>query len=325
MPQFAFPFKLKGKRVWVAGHRGMVGSAIVRRLAGEGCEVLTATRQDLDLCRQADVEAWLSGSRPDAIFLAAAKVGGIMANSTKPAEFIYSNLAIQTNIIHAAWKARVQKLLFLGSACIYPKELPQPIVEEALLTGPLEPTNQWYSAAKIAGIKMCDAYRKQYGCDFISAQPTNVYGPGDNFDAASGHVMGALMARAHRAKTEGTPRLVIWGTGRPLREFLFVEDLADALVFVMQHYSDDIHINVGSGQELSIAELARLIAKTVGYKGELVFDPSKPDGVARRVLDTTRIKELGWAPKTPFAEGLRRMYEAYLRTAAERAPALSTA
>lgn len=325
MPQFSTPFELKGTRVWVAGHRGMVGSAIVRRLAGEGCDILTASRQDLDLCLQVDVEAWLAKNRPDAIFLAAAKVGGIMANSTKQAEFIYSNLAIQTNVIHAAWKTRVKKLLFLGSACIYPKELPQPIVEEALLTGPLEPTNQWYAAAKIAGIKMCDAYRKQYGCDFISAQPTNVYGPGDNFDAAAGHVMGALMARAHRAKLEGAPRLTIWGTGRPLREFLFVEDLADALIFVMKHYSDDIHINIGSGQELSIADLARLIAKTVGYTGELVFDPSKPDGVARRVLDTTRIKNLGWAPKTPFAEGLRDMYEAYIADASERTPALSTA
>jgi GDP-L-fucose synthase len=312
MPQFKTPYRLAGRRVWVAGHLGMVGSAIARRLAGEGCELLTATRRELDLTRQRDVDEWMAAHKPEALFLAAAKVGGIMANATEPAEFIHSNLSIQTNVIHAAWKTGVEKLLFLGSACIYPKEAAQPIAEDALLSGPLEPTNRWYAVAKIAGIEMCDGYRRQYGCDFISAQPTNVYGPGDNFDPASGHVMGALMTRAHRAKLERAPKLVVWGTGRPLREFLFVDDLADALVFLMENYSDDGHVNVGSGVEISIADLARLICRTVGYEGELVFDAGKPDGVARRVLDCRRLRALGWTPKTPFEDGLKRMYADYL-------------
>ena len=304
-------FDLKGRRVWVAGHTGMVGSAIVRRLAREDCEILTAAHTELDLTRQREVEDWMADARPDAVFLAAAKVGGILANSTLPADFIYTNLAIQTNVLHSAWTVGVKKLLFLGSACIYPKAAPQPIAEEALLTGALEPTNQWYSAAKIAGLKMCEAYRRQYGCDFISAQPTNVFGSGDNFDPANGHVIGGLVMRAHQAKVEGARELVIWGTGKPKREFLFVDDLADALVFLMARYSDDIHVNVGSGEELTIARLARLIADAVGYGGRLVFDPEKPDGVPRRVLDTRRITTLGWAPSTTITDGLAAMYRSY--------------
>ncbi len=316
MSSFEVPYSLTGKRVWVAGHRGMVGSAICRRLAAEDCEPLTATRREVDLKRQKEVEEWMAETRPEAVFVAAATVGGILANSTRPAEFIYDNLAIETNIIHAAWKTGVGKLLFLGSSCIYPWQAPQPMKEEALLTGPLEPTNQWYAVAKIAGIKMCEAYRKQYGCDFISAQPTNLYGPGDNFDLQSSHVIPALIAKVHKAKQDEVPEYVVWGSGKPRREFLFIDDLADALVTLMKDYSDDIHINVGSGEEITIAELAKTVAEIVGYPGKIVFDSEKPDGVMRRSVDIGRIREIGWSPKTSLREGIKKAYEWYLENVA---------
>ncbi len=251
------PYHLAGKRVWVAGHRGMAGSAIVRRLTSENCEILTVTRAEVDLRRQAEVEAWMGKARPQAVFLAAATVGGILANATRPAEFLYDNLAIETNVIHAARKTGVEKLLLLGSSCIYPRLAPQPMTEEQLLTGPLESTNEWYAVAKIAGIKLCQAYRRQYGCDFVSAMPTNLYGPGDNYDLEQGHVAAALQVKVHRAKLTGAPHIELWGTGTPKREFLFVDDLADALVFLMKHYSGEAHINVGTGEEITIRELAR--------------------------------------------------------------------
>ncbi len=311
MSSFEVPYSLAGKRVWVAGHRGMVGSAIRRRLAAEDCEPLTVTRREVDLKRQKEVEEWMAETRPEAVFVAAATVGGILANSTRPAEFIYDNLAIETNIIHAAWKTGVEKLMFLGSSCIYPREASQPMKEEALLTGPLEPTNQWYAVAKIAGIKMCEAYRKQYGCDFISAQPTNLYGPGDNFDLQSSHVIPALIAKVHKAKQDEVPEYVVWGSGKPRREFLFIDDLADALVTLMKDYSDYIHVNVGSGEEITIAELAKMVAEVVGYSGQVVFDSDKPDGVMRRRVDTTRLNQLGWTTKTQMRRGLALAYEWY--------------
>lgn len=305
-------FSLKGKKVWVVGHRGMVGSAICRQLKTEECEVVTALRTELDLTRQTDVENWLNANKPDVVFLAAARVGGILANSTYPAEFIRDNLAIETNIIHASHLAGVEKLLFLGSSCIYPKMAPQPMVEEALLTGPLEPTNQWYAIAKIAGIKMCQAYRKQYGCNFISAQPTNLYGIGDNFDLQASHVIPALIAKAHGAKESGAKTMEVWGSGKPQREFLFVDDLADALVFLMKNYSGDIQINVGSGHELSIGDVGKTICDVVGFKGELSFDASKPDGTPRKLVDSTRINEMGWQAKTDLRDGLEQSYKWYL-------------
>lgn len=305
-------FSLKGKKVWVVGHRGMVGSAICRQLKTEECEVVTALRTELDLTRQTDVENWLNANKPDVVFLAAARVGGILANSTYPAEFIRDNLAIETNIIHASHLAGVEKLLFLGSSCIYPKMAPQPMVEEALLTGPLEPTNEWYAIAKIAGIKMCQAYRKQYGCNFISAQPTNLYGIGDNFDLQASHVIPALIAKAHGAKESGAKTMEVWGSGKPQREFLFVDDLADALVFLMKNYSGDIQINVGSGHELSIGDVGKTICDVVGFKGELSFDASKPDGTPRKLVDSTRINEMGWQAKTDLRDGLEQSYKWYL-------------
>ena len=316
MSSFEVPYSLTGKRVWVAGHRGMVGSAICRRLAAEDCEPLTATRREVDLKRQKEVEEWMAETRPEAVFVAAATVGGILANSTRPAEFIYDNLAIETNIIHAAWKTGVEKLMFLGSSCIYPKQPPQPVPEEALLTGPLEPTNQWYAIAKICGIKMCEAYRKQYGCDYISAQPTNLYGPGDNFDLKSSHVIPALLVKAHQSKENDDPRFVVWGSGKPRREFLYIDDLADALVFLMTSYSDDIQINIGSRTELTIAELAKMVAEVVGYSGQVAFDSDKPDGVMRRRVDTTRLNQLGWEPKTSLRDGLAQAYDWYLKNVA---------
>ncbi len=291
----------------------MVGSALVRRLAVENCQLLTVTRQQADLCRQKEVEDWLAESKPQAVFVAAATVGGILANSARPAEFIYNNLAIETNIIHAAWKTGVEKLIFLGSSCIYLRDPSQPVPEEALLTGSLEPTNQWYAVAKIAGIKMCEAYRKQYGCDFISAQPTNLCGPGDNFDLTAGHVIPALIIKAHKAKLAGKGRFEVWGTGKPRREFLFVDDLADALVFLMKEYSDAIHINVGSGEEFSIADLASAVARAVGFEGEIVFDSEKPDGAPRKLVDTARLARLGWTARTSLPEGLMKTYEWYLK------------
>lgn len=304
-------YSLLGKRVWVAGHRGMVGSAIVRRLAPEGCEVLTAGRETVDLRRQAEVEEWMGVHRPQAVFVPAATVGGIFANDTRPAEFIYDNMMIEANIIHSAWQAGVEKLLFLGSSCIYPKLAPQPIPEDALLTGPLEPTNQWYAVAKIAGIKLAQAYRRQYGCDFISAMPTNLYGPGDNFDPRYSHVMPALIARMHAARQAHAPSMAIWGTGTPRREFLYVDDCADALVFLMKNYSDEGHINVGSGSDLTIRELAELVRRVVGFEGEIVTDTSKPDGTPRKLMDVSRLSSLGWRASTPLEEGVARVYAWY--------------
>lgn len=305
-------FSLEGKRVWVAGHRGMAGSAIVRRLERENCEILTVGRDRVDLRRQAEVEAWMAEARPDVVFLAAAVVGGIHANNSRPAEFLYENLAIETNVIHAARQVGVRKLVFLGSSCIYPRLAPQPIPEDALLAGPLEPTNEWYAVAKIAGIKLCQAYRRQYGCDFISAMPTNLYGYGDNFDIEQGHVAAALMVKIHRAKEAGADNVELWGDGTPLREFLFVEDLADGLVFLAKNYSDEPHVNLGSGQEVSIRELAELLATVIGYRGAFRFDPSKPNGTPRKIMDSSRIAGMGWSAPTPLTEGFERTYRWYV-------------
>jgi GDP-L-fucose synthase len=306
-------FSLVGKRVWVAGHRGMVGSAVVRRLGREDCEVLTADRAALDLRRQAEVERWVEAARPDAVILAAARVGGILANDSFPAEFLYENLMIEANVIAAAHASGVAKLLFLGSSCIYPKFAPQPITEDALLTGPLEPTNAAYAIAKIAGVELVEAYRRQYGADFISAMPTNLYGPGDNFDLRSSHVIPALMRKAHEARVTGARELVVWGSGEPLREFMHVDDCADALVFLLQHYCGPGHINVGSGKDLPIAELARLIAKAAGFSGPLAFDRSKPDGTPRKLMDGSKLTALGWSPKIALAEGLEQTYRWFLQ------------
>jgi len=305
-------FSLVGKRVWVAGHTGMVGSAVVRRLAGEQCEILTTDRKTVNLKNQAETYGWIGDTKPDAVILAAAHVGGILANDRFPADFIYDNLAIETNVIDAAYRAGVKKLVFLGSSCIYPRLAPQPLREDALLTGPLEPTNEWYAIAKIAGIKLCQAYRKQHGSDFISAMPTNLYGPGDNFDLSTSHVIPALMRKAHEAKASDSPELVVWGTGRPRREFLHVDDCADAIVFLLKNYSDNEHVNVGCGEDVTIEELARLIADTVGYKGKIVHDPSKPDGTPRKLMAVEKLKGLGWTPRIGLEEGLRSTYEWFL-------------
>ena len=309
------PFRLGGRRIWVAGHRGMVGAALVRRLAQEDCEVLTVDRAQVDLRRQGQVEDWLAEARPEAVIVAAATVGGILANDSRPAEFIYDNLAIETNVVHGARRSGVEKLLFLGSSCIYPRDAPQPMTEEALLTGPLEPTNQWYAIAKIAGLKLCQAYRRQHGCDFITAMPTNLYGPGDNFDLASSHVVPALMRKAHEARMAGEDALAVWGTGRPRREFLYVEDLADALVFLLRNYSGESHVNVGTGKDIAIGELAALIAEVVGFAGTLTFDPSKPDGTPRKLLDVSRLTALGWSPSTGLRDGLTATYRWYCENA----------
>jgi GDP-L-fucose synthase len=302
-------FPLAGRRVFVAGHRGMVGSAIVRRLAGEGCEILTAGRGQVDLRRQQPTEDWVGAQRPDAVIVAAATVGGILANASRPADFIYDNLAIETNLIHAAHQGRVKKLLFLGSSCIYPKLASQPMAEDALLTGALEPTNEWYAIAKIAGIKLCQAYRKQHGDDFISAMPTNLYGPGDNFDLASSHVVPALIRKIEEARLAGSPQVEIWGSGTPRREFLYVEDLADACVFLLKHYSGHEHINVGTGEDLTIRELAETIARVVGYRGGFAYDSSKPDGTPRKLLDVSRLSALGWRASTSLEAGLKQSYD----------------
>jgi GDP-L-fucose synthase len=313
-------FSLKGKKVWVAGHRGMAGSAIVRRLASEDCEILTARRDEVDLRRQERVEKWMAERRPQAVFLAAATVGGILANDTRPAEFIYDNLAIEINVIHAARASGVEKLLFLSSSCVYPRLAPQPMTEDALLTGPLEPTNQWYAAAKIAGMMLCRAYRRQYGCDFISAMPTNLYGPGDNYDPASSHVAAALQVKVHRAKTEGARVMQVWGTGKPTREFLYVDDLADALVFLMKNYTGEQHVNVGTGIETTIADLAQLIARAAAWEGRFEYDRAKPDGMPRKVMDVSRLRALGWTARTPLDEGFRKAYDWYVKNAAARVP-----
>jgi GDP-L-fucose synthase len=318
-------YSLRGKRVWVAGHGGMVGSALVRRLATEGCEIVTLGRDQADLRRQAEVERWVAQTRPQAVFLAAAKVGGILANDTYPADFLYDNLMIEANIIHACAQVPVEKLLFLGSSCIYPKLAPQPITEEALLTGPLEPTNEWYAIAKIAGIKLAQAYRRQHGLDFISAMPTNLYGPGDNFDLASSHVLPALIRKAHEAKSAGSRSLTIWGTGSPLREFLHVDDCADALVYLMARYSDDSHVNVGSGVDLTILELAQKVAAAVGFEGEIMPDVSKPDGTPRKLMSADKLRAMGWSPRISLERGIAETYDWFLEQAVLRAVKIGAA
>jgi GDP-L-fucose synthase len=305
-------FGLAGRRVWVAGHRGMVGAAIVRRLEREGCAILTATRAELDLQRQQPVEEWLAASKPEVVFLAAATVGGILANDTRPAEFLRDNLAIELNVIEACRRVGVAKLVFLGSSCIYPKFAPQPISEDALLTGPLEPTNEWYAIAKIAGLKLCQAFRRQYGADYVSVMPSNVYGPGDNFDLATSHVAAALLRKAHDAKIAGQPAMTLWGSGTPRREFLYVDDLADAVVHVAKNYSGEMPLNIGVGADVSIAELAYTIAGVVGFTGEFQFDRTKPDGTPRKLLDVARLKALGWTATTPLATGLAETYRWFL-------------
>ncbi|MEM9619533.1 MAG: GDP-L-fucose synthase [Pseudomonadota bacterium] len=306
-------YNLEGKRVWVAGHRGMVGSAIVRRLQSEDCRaILTASRDELDLTRQQDVHLWVESNRPDAVFVPAARVGGIYANDTYPAEFLYENLMIAANIIHASHRAGVEKLLFLGSSCIYPRDALQPLTEEALLTGPLEPTNEWYAIAKIAGIKLCQAYKKQYGDNFIAAMPTNLYGPGDNFHPENSHVIPALLRKARATKAAGEEDLTIWGSGSPYREFMYVDDCADALVFLMKHYAGYDFVNVGVGQDLTIEHLARLVMKTVGLNGELRKDVSKPDGTPRKLMSSKKLLSMGWRPNISLEEGLRLAYDWYV-------------
>ncbi len=304
-------FELTGRKIWIAGHRGMVGSALVRRLEREDCTLLTSSRAELDLTRQADVEEWMAANRPDAVIVAAARVGGILANDSYPADFLYDNLMIEANIVAAAHRLDINRLLFLGSSCIYPKLAEQPMREDALLTGPLEPTNQWYAIAKIAGIKLCQAYRRQHGRDYISAMPTNLYGPGDNFDLQASHVIPALMAKIHTAKRQGGP-VEIWGSGKPRREFLHVDDLADALVFLLQHYSEEAHINVGSGSDIAISELASLIGEVIGYDGDWRYDDSKPDGTPRKLMDSRKLLSLGWAPQISLRHGLSETYAWYL-------------
>jgi GDP-L-fucose synthase len=306
------PFDLKGKTVFVAGHRGMVGGALMRRLAGEGAELLTIGRGEVDLRDQAAVFAWFKAKRPQAVFLAAAKVGGIVANNTLRAEFIYDNLIIATNVIHAAHLNGAEKLMFLGSSCIYPKLAAQPLREDSMLTGPLEPTNEPYAIAKIAGIKMVEAYRSQYGADFINVMPTNLYGPGDNYHPEYSHVVAALIRRFHEAKVAGVKDVAVWGTGTPRREFLYVDDMADACVHLMKTYSSDELVNIGTGEDITIAEFARMVAKTVGYTGAISFDPSRPDGTPRKLLDVSRLAKLGWRAKTSLEDGMRLAYRAYL-------------
>ena len=305
------PYDLSGKRVWVAGHGGMVGAALVVRLRSEDCEILTVSREGLDLRDQAATRAWIVQNKPDVVIIAAAKVGGILANSTYPADFLYDNMMIEANIIHAAHEAGVEKLLFLGSSCIYPKEAAQPIGEDALLTGALEPTNEAYAVAKIAGIKLCQAYREQYGRDFISAMPCNLYGPGDTFDEQGSHVIPALMMKAHAAKEIGADIFEVWGSGTPLREFLYVDDLADGLVFLLKNYSGTMPVNIGVGEDISIRELAVIISETVGFTVRIAFDSSKPDGAHRKLMDSSCIRNAGWTPKTTFQEGLSRTYQWY--------------
>jgi GDP-L-fucose synthase len=305
-------YDLAGKRVWVAGHRGMVGASLVRRLEREACEIVTVDRARLDLRRQAEVEAWVADAKPQAVFLAAARVGGILANDSYPADFLHDNLVIETNIIEAARQGGVEKLLFLGSSCIYPKQAPQPIDEDALLTGPLEPTNQWYAIAKIAGLKLAQAYRRQHGCDFIAAMPTNLYGPYDNFDLASSHVVPALMRKAHEAKLAGDASMTLWGSGLPRRELMYVDDCADALVFLMRNYSADGHINVGVGEDVTTRELADLVCETVGYHGQIVRDETKPDGTLRKLMSSARLNGLGWHSSIGLPEGLAQTYRWFL-------------
>jgi GDP-L-fucose synthase len=305
-------FEVSGRRVFVAGHRGLVGSAIIRRLAQVGCGLVTVDRERLDLLRQNDTEHFLQSAKPDVVIVAAGKVGGIHANSTLPAEFIYENLMIAANLIHGAFRAGVRKLLFLGSSCIYPKRAAQPMIEEELLTGPLESTNEWYAVAKIAGVKLCQAYRRQYGADYISVMPTNVYGPGDNYHPENSHVVAALIRRFHEAKQSGSPTVAVWGTGTPRREFIFVDDLADACILVLERYAEELPLNIGTGEDITIIDLARLIARVIGYGGELVFDMSRPDGTPQKLLNISRLRALGWKAKTPLILGLERSYADFL-------------
>ncbi|MBR0656981.1 GDP-L-fucose synthase [Roseomonas arctica] len=303
---------MEGRRVFVAGHRGMVGSACVRRLSHEGAEVMTAGRDTLDLIRQAAVEDWMAEHRPDVVVVAAAKVGGILANDTYPAEFLYENLMIEANLIHAAQRVGVAKLLFLGSSCIYPREAPQPIPEDSLLTGPLEPTNEWYAVAKIAGIKLCQAYRKQHGADFISAMPSNLYGPNDYFHPERSHVIPGMMRRFHEATARGDASVTCWGTGTPRREFLHVDDLAEACVFLLRHYSDAPHLNIGTGSDISIRDLAEAMARVTGFGGDILWDHTKPDGTMLKRMDTARINALGWKAAIDFEQGLAETYRWFL-------------
>src|ERR1700730_13183406 len=304
------------RRIWVAGHRGMVGSAILRRLARENAEVLTLGRQDVDLREQLDVRRWVAQAKPDVVILAAAKVAAILANDSYPADFLFDKLAIETNVIHAAHLANVERLVFLGSSCIYPKLAPQPIAEEALLTGPLEPTNEWYAVAKIAGIKLCQAYRRQFGRRYISVMPSNLYGRNDNFDLSTSHVLPALIRKFHAAKMAGKAEVTVWGTGTPLREFLYVDDLADAIVFLMDRYDSVEPINCGAGFDVSIRELAELIGRVAGFEGALVFDKTKPDGTPRKLMDSSRLSALGWRAKTSLEDGVRDVYRWYVQTMA---------
>jgi len=313
-------FSLDGKRVFVAGHRGMVGSAIIRALGQRSCEILTAPWPGVDLRRQEEVERWMQFERPDAVFLAAARVGGIWANSTRPAEFIYDNLAIQSAVIEGARRAGTGKLLFLGSSCIYPRLASQPIVEDALLNGPLESTNEWYAVAKIAGIKMCQAYRRQYGCNYVSLMPTNLYGPGDSFDLEGGHVIPALMRKMHEGRMSGSEEVVVWGSGTPRREFLHVDDLADAAVHLMEVYAGEEHVNVGTGHDITIAELAQMIREVTGFHGRLTYDRSKPDGTPRKLLDVTRMTGLGWRARIKLPAGLADTYRWFLDTGQVSSP-----
>ena len=314
-------FELRGKRVWVAGHNGMAGSAIIDRLADEDCEIVIAPRDKVDLRNQERVFHWMNRVKPQAVFMAAAKVGGIYANSVHPVEFLRDNMLIATSVIDAAHRCDVEKLMFLGSSCIYPKHAPQPMPEECLLEGQLEPTNQWYAIAKIAGIRLCQAYRQQHGCDFISVMPTNLYGPRDNFDTRSGHVIGALMAKAHAAKTAHASEMEVWGTGTPRRELLYIGDAADAFVHIMKNYSEDMHINVGTGEDVTIAELAQTVCKVVGFQGALRFNSEMPDGTPRKLLDISRLKSLGWQAKTPLPVGLEHAYSWFQGSALRRAVA----
>ncbi|MGH6643460.1 MAG: GDP-L-fucose synthase [Bradyrhizobium sp.] len=314
------PFELKGKTVFVAGHRGMVGSALVRRLAQENVEILTVTRSEVDLCDQAAVNKWFAAKRPQAVFMAAARVGGIVANNTLRAQFIYDNLAIASNVIHAAHVNATEKLMFFGSSCIYPRLAPQPMREDSMLTGLLEPTNEPYAIAKIAGIKMVEAYRSQYGSNFISVMPTNLYGRGDNYHPEYSHVVAALIRRFHEAKASGTKDVAVWGTGAPRREFLYVDDLADACIHLMKTYSEEELVNIGTGEDITIAEFARVVAATVGYTGAISFDTSRPDGTPRKLLDVSRLAKLGWRASTSLEDGIKLAYQAYLsesRQAAE--------
>ena len=306
------PFELKGKTVFVAGHRGMVGSALARRLAQEDVELVTVSRSDLDLRDQAAVFEWFACNTPQVVFLSAAKVGGIVANNTLRAEFLYDNLAIAANVIHASYLNHAEKLMFLGSSCIYPKLASQPLREDYMLTGPLEATNEPYAIAKIAGIKMAEAYRSQYGCDFISVMPTNLYGPNDNYHPEYSHVVAALIRRFHEAKLAGHSNVVVWGSGTPRREFLYVDDMADACIHLMKTYSGGEMVNIGTGQDISIAEFARLVASVVGYTGEIGYDASRPDGTPQKLLDVSRLSNLGWRARTSLEEGIRLAYLAYL-------------